>query len=163
MLSASDQWGAAGGRNLTAQGPDDPGWACTRTTAIAFSCDVKRISLSGVKYAEPMTFSSGRSNGISSFSSSMRPPGLSVQRTEIRRNSTCADSPRTTKGPAPEFFEEHSALRVIFAEFYQGKLAERQGRKPDARRWLQAFLGRFPADREPLPQVREARQILARL
>jgi tetratricopeptide (TPR) repeat protein len=65
--------------------------------------------------------------------------------------------------PGPEFFEEHSALRVIFAEFYQGKLAERQGRTQDARRWLQAFLRRFPADREPLPQVKEARQILARL
>ena len=53
--------------------------------------------------------------------------------------------------PGPEFFEEHSGLRVILAEFYQGKLAEKQGRPLEARRWLETFLRRFPPDRQPRP------------
>ncbi len=63
----------------------------------------------------------------------------------------------------PELFEEHSGLHVILAEFYQGKLADMQGRPLDARRWLETFLRRFPVGREPLPQIQEARRILARL
>ena len=65
--------------------------------------------------------------------------------------------------PGPEHFEEHSGLRVVLAEFYQGKLAERQGRREDARQRLSNFLWRFPADRVVLPQVEEARRMLARL
>ena len=63
----------------------------------------------------------------------------------------------------PELFEEHSGLRVILAEFYQGKLAGRQGRREDARRWLESFLRHVPAGRNALPQMKEAREILATL
>jgi len=65
--------------------------------------------------------------------------------------------------PGPEVFEEHSGLHAILAEFYQGKLAGQQGRRGEARRWLETFLRRFPLGREPLPQIKEARSLLAQL
>jgi len=65
--------------------------------------------------------------------------------------------------PGPGLFPEHSGLRTVLTEFYQGKLAERQGRVDDARRWLRGFLRRFPANGKTPPQVDEARRILSRL
>jgi len=65
--------------------------------------------------------------------------------------------------PGPGLFEEQSGLRTALTEFYQGKLAERQGRVDDTRRWLRGFLRRFRGDGKALPQVAEARRILSRL
>ncbi|MFN7923647.1 MAG: protein kinase [Bryobacteraceae bacterium] len=60
----------------------------------------------------------------------------------------------------PELFEEQSGLRVALTEFYQARVAEREGRKADARRWAVAFLRRFSAN-AAVRQVAEARALLA--